>query len=296
MKNILIQSVCFVLGLVFSLNSVAEIRLLDDAGRVIVLEQPAQRIISLAPYITELLFDAGASTQVKGTVSFSDFPEAAKKIPLIGSYNQFDMEAIVASKPDLIIAWQEGNNMTRINEVMRLGVPLFISEPRDYEDIAMSIEKFGQLMATEKVASQAIKKFIHDYTVLKAANQHKSNVRVFYQVWNDPVYTVNGDHLISKVISFCGGVNVFADVAALSPQVGIESVLERNPAVIVAGMSEGREGWLDEWRKWSGLQAVKENHLYDINADLIVRHTPRILEGTQQMCQILDKVREAKSN
>ncbi len=270
----------------------AEVRVVDDMGREIRLQQPAQRIISLAPHITELLFNAGASEQIKGTVSFSDYPEAAKKIPLIGSYNQFDMEAIAAKKPDLIIAWQEGNNMTRINEVMRLGVPVFINEPREFMDIPRSIENFGRLLGTEKQAQQSIKQFKSDFANLKRQNKNRQPVKVFYQVWDEPLYTVNDEHLISKVIRFCGGENVFADTPILSPQIGIESVLERNPKVIVAGMAEGREDWLDNWKKWTGIQAVREQHLYAINADLIVRHTPRILQGTQQMCQILDRVRD----
>ncbi len=279
----------------FSVSSAfAEVRVEDDIGQLIILESPARRVISLAPHTTELLFDAGATDQLKGVVSFSDYPEQAKTIRRIGSYNQFDLEAITALKPDLIVAWQEGNTMARINQVMSLGVPVFVNEPRTYEDIETSILKFGKLLGTENKARQRAEQYTRELARLKQANNDKSPVRVFYQVWDKPLYTVNGQHLISRVIDFCSGINVFHQVSALSPQIGIESVLQRDPEVIVAGMAKGREHWLDDWKQWSGLQAVRNQQLYAINADLIVRHTPRILQGTQQMCDIFDQVRSAR--
>ncbi len=281
-------------GCLVASSSRADITLEDDIGQKIHLQKPAQRVISLAPHITELLFDAGATDQVKGTVSFSDYPEQAKHIPRIGTYNKFDLEAIVAIQPDLIIAWEEGNNMTRIKEVMGLGFPVFVNEPRSYEDIEESIRKMGVMLGTETTANARAEHFIHMLNKLKQNNRHKEAVDVFYQVWDQPLFTVNGQHLISKVIEFCSGKNVFEEVSILSPQISIESVLQRNPEVIVAGMAEGREHWLDEWKKWSGIKAVQNRHLYAINADLIVRHTPRILQGTEAMCELLDRVRQQR--
>jgi iron complex transport system substrate-binding protein len=269
----------------------AEIQVIDDVGQKIVLQQAAKRIVSLAPHTTELLFEAGADQQIVGTVSFSDFPEQAKNIQRIGSYNKFDLEAIVALNPDLIVAWESGNTLVRIDEVKALGFPVFINEPREFKDIPKSLMKLGKLLGTEMIANKNAADFNRVLSQLKQNNKQKPPVKIFYQVWNEPLFTVNGEHLISKVIELCGGNNVFKDVSVLSPQVGLESVLQKNPDVIVAGMNKERAHWLEEWKKWPGLNAVKYQHLYAIDADLIVRHTPRILLGTQKMCDILDRVR-----
>ncbi len=269
----------------------AEIQVVDDIGQVIKLKQSASRIISLAPHTTELIFDAGAGDRIIGTVSFSDYPEAAKKIQRIGSYDKFDLETIVSLQPDLIVAWETGNNMQRIRQVMTLGVPVFVNEPRSFEDIARSIETLGRLVGREAVAGQRAQAFRLELEKLRQQVKAGRPVRVFYQVWDDPLYTVNDKHLISKVIRLCQGENIFAELDVLSPQISMESVLERNPEVIVAGIGEGREDWLQKWQKWQGLDAVQQGHVRGINADLIVRHTPRILQGAKQMCNILDQVR-----
>lgn len=270
----------------------AEVQVVDDVGQKIVLQQTAKRIVSLAPHITELLFNAGATNQLVGTVSFSDYPQQAKSIQRIGSYNEFDLERIVALQPDLIIAWESGNTMTRIDQVRALGFPVFINEPRTFSDIEKSLRKLGALLGTEPAAKKAAEDFNVAIQQLMTKNKQKAAVSVFYQVWNEPLFTVNGKHLISKVIEACGGVNVFKGVPSLSPQISVEAVIQRNPDVIVAGMNKGRTHWLDEWKKWRGIKAVKDGHLYPIDADLIVRHTPRILLGTEKMCEILEQVRD----
>ncbi len=290
---------CLLLGLMVSASTSsrawAQVQVTDDLGQLIQLKAPAKRIVSLAPHTTELLFDAGATDQIKGTVSYSDYPEQANRIQRIGQYDKFDLEAIVALKPDLIVAWQSGNNMTRIEEVMTLGIPVFVNEPREFLDVSESIKKFGVLLGTEKVAAARAQKYVESLQQLQSRSQGKSKVRVFYQVWDSPLFTINGEHLISKVINLCGGENVFADVSSLSPQISVEAVMERDPDVIIAGVNQGRTHWLPAWKQWSGLSAVKHNQLYAIDADLIVRHTPRILKGAERLCEILDQVRSAKS-
>lgn len=270
----------------------AGIEVVDDTGQKIILEKAAKRIVSLAPHTTELLYASGATDQLIGTVSFSDYPDQAKQLARIGSYNKFDLEAIVALNPDLIVAWESGNTMTRINELKKLGYPVFINEPRSFDDIQKSILKLGLLLGTESVAKTQADNFLSELEKLASENKNKSPVKVFYQVWDAPLFTVNGDHMISRVIELCGGINVFHSLSVLSPQIGIESVLQKNPDVIVAGMSKGRQHWLDDWLKWPALKAVKNQQLYAINADLIVRHTPRILQGARKMCFILDRTRK----
>jgi iron complex transport system substrate-binding protein len=201
------------------------------------------------------------------------------------------MEAIVSLKPDLLIAWQSGNPKPQVNELIRLGFNVYITEPREFEDIAKDIKQIGQLLGTQVIADQAAGNFLRELQAIRRQYTGRSPVRVFYQVWNNPLFTVNDEHLISKVINLCGGVNVFNDLDVLSPQVSIESVMAKNPDVIFYGSHETREDWSLGWRKWKNIKAVANNHLFGIHADLIVRHSPRVLQGARQMCEYLDRVR-----
>ncbi len=270
----------------------AEIRVTDDTGRALSLEQPARRIVSLAPYLTELLFAAGAGDSVVGVSGFSDYPPAARAIQRIGTGAGLDLERIVALQPDLVVAWLSGNPADQVERLHRLGLTVFRSEPRTLEDIGTTLSRLGELAATREQAQSALHTFRQRLAVLRRRNAGKSPVDVFYQAWGRPLMTVNDDHVISDVIRLCGGRNVFAGLARLAPQVGIEAVLVRDPQVIIATTgSAGDADGLDQWRRWSGVRAVANSHLYTIDDDLLVRHTPRILDGAEQLCGILDQVR-----
>ncbi|VAW60358.1 Vitamin B12 ABC transporter, substrate-binding protein BtuF [hydrothermal vent metagenome] len=277
--------------LVFVFPVQASIKLIDDKGTEFEFSRPMKRIISLAPHATELLFASGATDQIVGTVSYSDYPEAAKKIPLIGGYNKVDIELIVLKKPDLIIAWAGGNSAEQLDKIRSLGFKVFISEPKKFVDIAKNIRRMGQLLGTEKIAEQVALHFLTELEALKHEYPEKEKVRVFYQVWNDPLMTISDDHLVGQVIKFCSGENVFGDMSVISPRISIEAVIEKNPDVIIAGMTRDRTEWLKEWGKWKILKAVMNKHVYPIEADLVVRQTPRILQGTRKMCEYLDRVR-----
>jgi len=271
--------------------SKAEMVLLDGVGREVLLEQSASRIISLAPHITELLFASGARDQVVGVVEFSDYPERAKTIARIGSYNKFDIERIIGINPDLIVAWKSGNPEPQVNELLRLGYKVYFNEPRQLTDIAHSLRQMGKLLATEEAANRAAIEYEQGLSALTNKYKNRNKVRVFYQVWKQPLFTINGEHIISRVIELCGGVNVFAGLGVLAPSVDIESVIRENPDVIVAGMNDDRLDWLDMWKQWTAINAVKNSHLYAIDADLIVRHSPRILLGIESMCSHIEKAR-----
>ena len=277
--------------LVSNYAALAKITVIDDSGYTLTMEAPAKRIISLAPHTTELIYAAGADQQVIAAVDFSNYPEKAKDLPRVGSGYLLDIEAIIGYKPDLIIGWGSGNQQAQLEKLKILGLSVYLSEPKTLEDIAENLRDLGLLLGESEQANIRANEFLSGINNLKKKHQHDKKVSVFYQVWNMPLFTVNGEHLISKVIDLCGGDNVFKSVQALSPQIDIESVLEKNPDVIVAGMAEGRGDWLNAWNKWPRLNAVKNEHVYAINADLIVRHTPRILQGARKMCDILDKVR-----
>ena len=288
-------------GLRFALGAVlvwccaaanAEIRLVDDYGQPVVLRQPAQRIISLAPHVTELLYAAGAGERIVGAVEYSDYPEAAKNIPRVGNNLQLDLERIVVLKPDLIVVWLHGNAQPQLDKLLKLGIPVFYNEPHRLGDIWRSIEQFGRLAGTEAVAEQAAHACAAREAGLRARYADRATVRVFYQIWQKPLMTINGKHLISDVLRLCGGQNVFADLKPLVPVISTEAVLEADPEVIGTAIIDAKaQNGLEDWKKWPRLTATARNNFFLILTDLISRHTPRILEGAQQMCEHLEAAR-----
>ncbi|MFH1604968.1 MAG: cobalamin-binding protein [Pseudomonadota bacterium] len=270
----------------------AQIRLADDSGRSVSLARPAERIISLAPNMTELLFSAGAGSHVVGTVEYSNYPQAAQRIVRIGDSAQLDLERIVALKPDLILVWQAGNAQRQLDNLLRLGIPVFYSDPRRIDDIARAIEQFGRLAGTEMIARPMARAFSARAAQLRARYAGREPVTLFYQIWDEPLMTVNGDHLISDVIAMCGGKNVFAGLKPLVPTISIEAVLAADPEAIGGVTAEaGRPGNLEAWKAWPRLRAVARGNLFVIHSDLISRDTPRILEGARELCEQLDAAR-----
>lgn len=270
----------------------AGIKVADDSGRSVTLNRPAQRIISLTPHMTELLFAAGAGEHVVGTVEFSNYPQAAQRIARVGDSAELDLERIVALKPDLVVVWKNGNAQRQLDKLLRLGIPVFYNEPRRLADIARSIEQLGRLAGTEALALPAAGAFAARAAALRRRYAGRSPVRVFYQIWDKPLLTVNGDHLISDVIGLCGGRNVFADMKPLTPEISIEAVLAADPEAIGGVTAEpGQAGNLDQWKKWPRQRAVARGNLFLIASDLISRNTPRILDGAEQLCEQLEAAR-----
>lgn len=267
----------------------------DDVGGTVRLSAPARRIVSLAPHITENLYAAGAGAYIVGAVDYSDYPEAAKKIPRVGSYVKLDLEAIVALKPDLVIAWETGNVPVHLNKLKSLGLPVFINRPRYIGDIAASIEHFGELAGTATVAAVSARAFRDRHAELRTRYSNQSPVRTFFQVWNEPLTTINGDVLISDVMRLCGAANLFARLPTPAANVTVEAVLSANPEAIVGtGMNESRPEGLDMWKHWRDLTANVRGNLFFIPPDIIDRHTPRILDGAQRLCEQMETVRSKR--
>lgn len=273
------------------------LQVVDDKGRSVHLDQPAQRIIALAPHITENLYAIGAGGRIVGTVSYSDYPPAAEQIPRVGGYNSFDLEGIIAKQPDLIIAWLSGNPQAQLEQLERLGLTLYYSEPRRFADVADNLRRLGQLTGYSPQAEATAQRFETDIQQLRSHYSERPPVSVFYQIWEQPLMTINRDHLIHEAITTCGGVNVFADLERLSPRISREAVLEHNPeAIIGGGMGEDDPEWLQAWRRWPQLNAVAENHLFFIPPSLLQRHTVRIVEGMTMLCEHLDTVRQTRGD
>lgn len=270
----------------------AELRVTDDYGRELRLAAPARRVISLAPHLTELMYAAGAGARLVGALQYSDYPPAAKNLPRVGSEAQIDLEALVALQPDLVVAWPNAGSAAAVERIAALGIAVFRSEPRELEDIARTLETMGRLAGTEAAAGAASRAFRARAARIERRYAAKPRVRVFYQVWNKPLITVNGDHVISKAMRLCGGENVMAGLPGLAPEIDRERVLHADPEVILAsGADGGRPAWLDDWRAFATLAAVRGDNLYAIRPELLQQHTPRLLDGAQALCRILEQVR-----
>ena len=288
-----------VLALALTLGGVAaadEIRLTDNSGRAVTLKAPAQRVISLAPHLTELMFAAGAGSHVAGTVEYSNYPEAAKAIARIGDSALLDLERIVSLKPDLILVWQHGNAQRQLDKLLSLGIPVFYNQPNRLADIARSIEQLGRLAGTEATASAVAREFVAREAELRKRYAGRAPVRGFYQILEKPLMTINDNHLISDVIKLCGGQNVMGGLKPLVPVISIEAVLDADPEVIAGATAEpNMRDNLDNWKAWPHILAVKRDNLYVVHTDLISRHTPRILDGAQQICERLDAARAKRT-
>lgn len=273
----------------------AGISVRDDTGATVSLAQPAQRIVTLSPHLAETVFAAGAGGQIVGTVDYSNYPEAARRIPRVGGYSRFDLEAVVALKPDLIIAWEGGNAPAHLQKLRRLGLPVYLSQISRLEDIAGEIERIGILAGTRQSADTAARIFRQRLADLQARYAGRPVVRTFYEVWHQPLKTIGGQQFISSVIRLCGGENVFGTLTATAPDVTVEAVLAANPeAIIASGMGEARPEWLDDWQARPGLLAAQRKNLFFIPPDLIQRHTPRLLDGAERLCQHLETARSRR--
>jgi len=278
-------SLCFASDKTISVRDALNNRLSFDA--------PVTRIISLSPHITELLFLAGAGEKVIGTVEFSDYPDAAKKIPIIGNFNQFDLEKILALKPQLIVVWASGTPARTVSKLQSLGFSLFFSEPRRINQIFYETIQLAKLTDTLEEAKKNVKPYEELYERLLAGYANQKRIRVFYQLWDSPLKTVNKDHIIDEIIQLCGGENIFSDLSNLIPQLDKEVVINKNPFVIIRpDVKRNSTSWQQSWKNFPFLDVVKRNHFYSIPWDLISRQTPRILFAAEELCEYFQFVRQ----
>jgi len=270
----------------------AAVTVVDDVGRTVTLAQPARRVVSLAPHVTELLFAAGGGARVVGAVNYSDYPEAAKKLPQVGSYNKLDFERVLALKPDLLVVWHSGNPVRQVEQLERLGIPVYHSEPGRLSQIGDSLLRLGRLLGTEPAAQAAARDYGERIAALKARYAGRPQVDVFYQVWPKPLYTLNDDHIASDMVRLCGGRNLFGALKTIAPEVGVEAVIEADPEVILVG---GRNNPDDPggkmWQAFKGMTAVRRDNIFTIDGDLTNRAGPRTAEGAAQLCAMLEQAR-----
>lgn len=263
--------------------SVHAITVLDDTKQTVFLDKPATRIISMSPFITEFLFEVGAGSKIVGITKYSDYPEEAKQIELVGDYRQVDVERIIALKPDLVVAWKSGYPTSQVKLLQEKGIPVFFSDPKTLEDIAQNYRHLSQLVGTDSLGEKKADAFEKALFKLKKTYEGKRKLSVFFQVSERPLYTLNGKHIVSEAMKICGAQNSFSDLKTLAPQISIEAVLERNPDVIIGKSS---------WKDFQTLKASQTQSIYHINDDWIARPGPRFIKAVQKLCEIIDETRK----
>jgi iron complex transport system substrate-binding protein len=267
----------------------APIDIIDDRGTHLVLPEPASRVVSLSPALTELVFAAGGGDRLIGADSASDYPAAARSLPRVGDASGIDLERIIALRPDLILGWLTGNKPNDIARLRALSFPVFLSEPRVLDDVPHTLRALGTLLASETIAQSQAIAFEHRLKTLRNRYVRARTLSVFVEIWRQPLMTVNGQHLVTDVLRTCGARNVFHDLQALAGPVSLEQVLAADPDALI--IATGFEEDAASWQRLSSIRAVRNQRLRLVDPDYLTRATPRVLDAVEQICSWLERAR-----
>ena len=257
---------------------------------------PAQRIVSLAPHLTELVFAAGAGSKLVAASDYSDFPPEAARLPRVASASGIDIERILALQPDLVLAWRLDATAKALDRLQSLGLRLEYIEPHRLDEIPRALETVGALAGTEPIATGEAARLREELNRLKIKYGGAKRIDVFYQAADRPLMTLNRRHFVSDAIRLCGGRNVFADAPLIASPIDAEAVLAANPQVIVAARNDPADtGWQSQWRRFPDLRAVRDGNLLAINAEEMSRHGPRAIAATGKLCALLDEARSREA-
>lgn len=251
------------------------------------------RIVALAPHIVENLYAIGAGDLIVGTLDYADYPQEATKIERIGGYNGISIEKLLMLKPDMVIAWKNGNQAEDLAKIKRLGIELYLSDPRFIEGVASEILKLGQITGHIEQSKKVAETFTAKLNAIKVTQKDKTTLTGFYQLWPEPMMTVSKNTWINQLIETCQVTNVFANSDTDYPQISIENVIVTKPQVIIIPDEKTKRVMPTvNWQQWPEIPAVKYEQFISVNADLLHRFTPRMLDGLAQMCDKVDISRE----
>lgn len=263
----------------------------DDTNQTLCVQQ-AQRVLVLAPHLTEIVDFVGAMSKVIAVDGSSNFPESVNTLPKLGNPWMLSAESILARKPDLVLVWQSGISMQVVAQLRKAGVPVFVSEPKKIEQVATTMRRVSKLLGTEQSSASRIDDWLQQFEALRAAYSGRTQVPVFYQVWGQPLMTLGGQHAVSEVIDLCGGRNIFGDLPNLAAQVSVEGVLKRKPEVLLAsGSVRDHQGFVAQWSAWPQMPAVKRHQVYTVPNDILVRNGPRLIQAAKLVCAHIEQAR-----
>lgn len=248
-----------------------------------------ERVVTLAPHLAELVFAAGAGDRLVGVSAWSDFPPAALDVPIVSDAFTVDLEVLAGLEPTIILAWQSGTPVHVVDELENLGYRVETVTTRGLEDVALALERIGALAGSDQAAARAAGEYRAEVASLREAYDSRPAISVFYQVSARPLYTIAGGHYIEEIVTLCGGRNVFDDVDELAPAITVESVVSRDPDVILAGSAQHDP--FAEWARWPELGFNRYDNRFTVPADEIGRATPRLTIAAAALCAALDEGR-----
>lgn len=242
-----------------------------------------ERVVSLAPSLSEIVVELGAADLLVGVLDGGDRPAALATVPSVGQYGQLNMERLLSLKPDLILLWPGSINSAQRDQLQRLSIPVYVAEPHSLEQLTTQVQAIAEQLGRADTGRQLAAQLRQRLAQLRQRYQRAEPLRVFYQVWNRPLYTVGGGQIISDALSVCGARNVFDDLKLPAPQVSIESVLQRNPEVILAG----DQPQLEAWKAWPQVAAVAQGRLLLVPDKGLERPSGQMLEALARLCQVI---------
>jgi iron complex transport system substrate-binding protein len=282
-----------VLGLVALLAAaqvMAQILVRDDMDRPLNFRGKAQRIVTLAPFLTELVFAAGAGDRLVGVSDYSEYPPEAKKLAVVPTGAAFSMEKMALLKPDLVLAWRDGIRREDIERLTFYGATVFVAQARRLEDVPRLLKMIALLTGNDVTA--AVDQYERKLANLRRENAAKPLVYAFMEIWNEPLTTISGTHFMSEALEICHAQNVFKERAGVAPAVTWDELYERNPYVIIgAGSASNAAEFRANWTVRQALTAVKADRLIYLDIEAIQRPTVRTPDGIAQLCAALDKLR-----
>lgn len=255
--------------------------------------QGSPRIVSLAPNLTEIAFAAGAGDSIVGTVDYSDFPEAARRVPRIGDAFMVDYERVLALRPDVVLAWESGTPRAVIDKLRSLRLRVQVFSTYRVADVARVVRELGEVAGTSSVADPLALQFERGFDALRREYRGRAPLTAFIEISSRPLYTVNGKQILSEIVELCGGRNVFGYLNDLAPQISIEAVLAVNPQVILS-VDETATNVDEEWRRWNDIEAVRTRNVFALPANELARPTTRLLDGARNVCRALETARQRR--
>jgi iron complex transport system substrate-binding protein len=265
----------------------APLQVRDDRGVTVTIDVPARRIVALAPHLAEVAFAVGAGERLVGVSAFSDFPDAARRLPVVFTWGRVDYERVLALKPDVVLAWRSGNPALQVERLERLGLKVIVTEAHRFGDVAELMRLIGRVAGTGDRAEAEARRFEAGVEALRSRYAALRPVPVFLEIWHTPMITINGAHVFSEAIELCGGRNVFARAPTVTPLVSREQLLGSRPEAIVTGSAAENDAWKD----LASVPAVRAGHVYAVDADTLHRLGPRLLDGAQSLCRALERAR-----
>ena len=259
-------------------------------GSVAATAAERPRIVSLAPNLTEIAYAAGAGPALVGTVEYSDYPAAARQLPRVGDGWRIDYEQVLALRPDVVLAWASGTPVQTIERLRTLGLRVVTVPTFRLADVPAALRLVGDLAGSRPQADAAAARFDAEVRRLRRQHAGAQPLRVFVEIDDEPLFTVNGEHVISEVVELCGGRNVFAELPQIAPQVDVEAVLASDPDVILSTddtIADPRARWL----AWPQMRAVRSGTIFSLPSDTVTRASPRLVEGAVAVCAALDAAR-----